>query len=492
MKYFFTFSFLLVFQFCHSQTLQDSLLAYYPFTGNASDASGNNNHGVVNGAVLTADRFGNANSAYYFDGVDDIVRITNFNNYIVPSESHFSTSLWMKTTTAQNGAMLAYSTACSSLTENYYVIGLSYTNGLSDLFARFMNLNPMPLVADSYMVDGNWHLITYTFDNGTTKLYVDNQLLSTTVVPYPTTNFAYPNFIDWTIGGTHINNCSHGTSYEGVIDEVRIYKRTLTSQDISLLVSGQPSANFVANNQACDLSVSFTNNAANANSYQWDFGDGSTSTQMNPTHTYASSGSYTVTLTAINGSGQAISTQNIQVNNIITAAFTAPSIVYINTPMTFTDNSVGATSWQWDFSNGTISANQNPTVLFTSLGLTDVTLIASFGGNCSDTIIKQVNVRGSVNTLEPFSEQQLKIMPVPVRNNLNISFEFTGSKSLKFELLNVLGQVVLAEDFSNMNNELNAQFDVSQFPVGNYIINIVEYNNQGVIGQLSKKIVIQR
>ena len=51
-------------------------VAYYPFTGNANDAAGTN-HGTVNGAVLTTDRFGNANSAYSFDGVDDFIGTAN-------------------------------------------------------------------------------------------------------------------------------------------------------------------------------------------------------------------------------------------------------------------------------------------------------------------------------------------------------------------------------------------------------------------------------
>src|SRR5215475_7065552 len=58
--------------------LSQGLLAYYPFNGNANDASGNNNHGTpMNGVQLTTDRFGNANSAYLFDGVDDYITIPN-------------------------------------------------------------------------------------------------------------------------------------------------------------------------------------------------------------------------------------------------------------------------------------------------------------------------------------------------------------------------------------------------------------------------------
>ena len=51
-----------------AQIPSEGLVAWYPFNGNANDESGNENHGTVNGATLTADRFGNVNGAYSFDG----------------------------------------------------------------------------------------------------------------------------------------------------------------------------------------------------------------------------------------------------------------------------------------------------------------------------------------------------------------------------------------------------------------------------------------
>ncbi|MBN2011166.1 T9SS type A sorting domain-containing protein [candidate division KSB1 bacterium] len=53
--------------------LNAKVLAYYPFNGNANDESGNGNNGFVYGPVLTEDRYGNSNSAYYFDGTDDFI-----------------------------------------------------------------------------------------------------------------------------------------------------------------------------------------------------------------------------------------------------------------------------------------------------------------------------------------------------------------------------------------------------------------------------------
>ena len=55
----------------NSTPLQQGLVAWYPFDGNASDMSGNGNHGTVHGASLGTDRHGVANRAYSFDGVDD-------------------------------------------------------------------------------------------------------------------------------------------------------------------------------------------------------------------------------------------------------------------------------------------------------------------------------------------------------------------------------------------------------------------------------------
>ena len=61
----------------NSTPLQQGLVAWYPFDGNASDMSGNGNHGTVNGATLGTDRHGVAGKAYSFDGVDDWILLGN-------------------------------------------------------------------------------------------------------------------------------------------------------------------------------------------------------------------------------------------------------------------------------------------------------------------------------------------------------------------------------------------------------------------------------
>ena len=63
---------------------------------------------------------------------------------------------------------------------------------------------------------------------------------------------------------------------------------------------------------------------------------------------------------------------------------------------------------------------------------------------------------------------------------------------MTIEIINILGQVVAKEVFSKIENQLNIQFDVSQLPVGNYIIQISEQDHNATIDQISKRFIIQR
>src|SRR4051794_3494526 len=73
--------------------IPEGLIAEYLFNGNAGDTSGRGHHGVVHGATLTADRFGNPNAACHFDGIDDYISI----DPPVPlHDSQFSLSVWVR------------------------------------------------------------------------------------------------------------------------------------------------------------------------------------------------------------------------------------------------------------------------------------------------------------------------------------------------------------------------------------------------------------
>ena len=132
----------------------------------------------------------------------------------------------------------------------------------------------------------------------------------------------------------------------------------------------------------------------NPNTWAWDFGDGNTSNQQNPTHTYATAGTYTVTLTASRGPcNDAITrTNHVTVTPAPTADFVGDTLIACSLPFTvnFSDLSVSGgpaiTGWAWDFGDGNTSTAQNPTHTYTGPGTYDVTLTVTDAGGCTSTL----------------------------------------------------------------------------------------------------------
>ena len=132
---------------------------------------------------------------------------------------------------------------------------------------------------------------------------------------------------------------------------------------------------------------------SNIVSWDWDFGDGQNSTQQNPTHLYATTGVYVASLTIEDASGCTNTyTDTIRSGAIKpTADFTAsPPIVCIGEPVQFTDQSIDANQWFWDFGDGSpIVTQQNPVYSFSDTGLYSITLVACNDGCCDTTTLAQ-------------------------------------------------------------------------------------------------------
>ena len=159
----------------------------------------------------------------------------------------------------------------------------------------------------------------------------------------------------------------------------------------TIQVEGPPVAGF--NTTVNILDVNFSNTSLGAtNGFNWDFGDGATSSQVNPMHSYQADGQYTVTLTANNECGESIFSQTISVGGFPFAGFGAS----FNNPcapvvVQFEDQSSGQnlSSYFWEFEGGTpaTSLSSNPLVTYTQPGSYDVTLIVTNTlGNHSTTM----------------------------------------------------------------------------------------------------------
>ncbi len=219
--------------------ITDGLLAYFPFNENALDESGNNIVSEVVGPVLTDDRFGNPNSAFEFNGVDDFITL-NDNNSVITTKS-FTISLWAKIYGAspvglwgnaffkQRDNVQGASTAKSTL----YFRG-DY-NGNVLLHTRSSSDETIQDLKCDYAVDGNWHHYVAKIDeNKTMEIYIDGFLFCSGV---------FPNDGDFNTSIDHINlRCHHPdgvlrAGLYGKMDEVYIHNRALNSEEILGLFS---------------------------------------------------------------------------------------------------------------------------------------------------------------------------------------------------------------------------------------------------------------
>ncbi|MEZ5029787.1 MAG: PKD domain-containing protein [Saprospiraceae bacterium] len=155
-------------------------------------------------------------------------------------------------------------------------------------------------------------------------------------------------------------------------------ENTLTLADF-IVVDDVPAGTFSFVLKQPDT-VAFTNQTTNWNSLQWDFGDGSGSTDENPVHVYDDEGDYLVTLTATNDCGDFIIEQVVTITSPPTSNFSASPLKGC-TPFVvnfFENASENTTSFAWTFEGGdpAVSADPNPVVTYNTPGTYDVTLIA--------------------------------------------------------------------------------------------------------------------
>jgi len=136
------------------------------------------------------------------------------------------------------------------------------------------------------------------------------------------------------------------------------------------------------------LAVTFANTSVNGLTYDWDFGDGATSTQANPAYTYTVNGAYTVTLIAHNGASSDTKARTSYITvgiPVITANFTgSPTSGTYPLAVTFANTSVNGVTYDWAFGDGGVSASVSPVYTYTAAGTNTVTLTAH-NGALSDT-----------------------------------------------------------------------------------------------------------
>jgi hypothetical protein len=210
--------------------LTNQLAAYYPFNGNANDASTNGYNGTVHGATLTTNRFGTPNAAYAFNGAQNYISIPE--NIFNPSNSAITISVWVTTDansyanteyifdkSSVNGEMAIYSSA------NQFEFGVSLSNprtGIS-VSAALSSSCVTHLVCVYQQGQGIWLYTNGVLASSLTG--IPNSTLWKDPSGYPLASAI--GIYDYTPGPFD--------AFHGVIDDIRVYTRALSTAEVQQL-----------------------------------------------------------------------------------------------------------------------------------------------------------------------------------------------------------------------------------------------------------------
>ena len=206
---------------CQDSNLQEGLVAYYPFVGNANDESGNGNHGTVHGATLTTDRNGYSNKAYHFDGVNDYISMGTTNNL---RPENITVGAWFKVDNFDFP------------NSSYWVIGnekdfrgyaiLMFFDGSNHKWGtRITDGSIHDAIGTTIIEKNTWYYVAMAFDGSNAKVYVNGNLESS--ISAGKRKASWPFYV-----GVHV---AGGAYFNGIIDDIRVYNRALTNEEIDAL-----------------------------------------------------------------------------------------------------------------------------------------------------------------------------------------------------------------------------------------------------------------
>ena len=200
-------------------------------TASPLDNSGNGNHGNASAISYETDRFNNISSAAKFDGTNSYISLPN--NSL--SSSSQSISVWFKTNTVGE-VILAYQDRSINSNVGGSFVNIAYVRNDSTLQAGFWQGGVVQSKhIPTKVADNNWHHIVISISSSGQQIYLDNLLVNSSTNQH--TLLSLPN----NYLGTGFSNSSWPSLnsgkkyYSGLMDDFRIYNRTLTAAEVTLL-----------------------------------------------------------------------------------------------------------------------------------------------------------------------------------------------------------------------------------------------------------------
>ena len=212
----------------YPEFVEDGLVAYFPLDGNCEDLSRNKNEGIINGVTFTANRFNEAETAAHFDGDNDYFEITGIEAY---NNEEATICFWVKTDSMPenyNGVIYSRTTAQDtgiviSLSESYFIWFNCYAdNATSVTGCGFNNLKKE-----------NFGFVAMTYDKNFITIYLNGRQMITGY------NYSCDNYQQNIFIGKTLTNSDPYSFFHGEIDDILIYNRVLTSDEIKSLAEYQ-------------------------------------------------------------------------------------------------------------------------------------------------------------------------------------------------------------------------------------------------------------
>jgi hypothetical protein len=206
----------------------NGLVAYYPFNGNANDGSTNLNHGTVVGAILTTNRFGTANSAYYFDGVSNYIHITGG----IPITNTFTISFWAYSEKSSGYSNILCDGSSSAGGADFLINFRGTSIGIrADKNAPLNYEDSSPPSLTGLDILNKWVHVVWVMDPTSSKIYLNNNLIAT--INEAGTNEGFHDAIS-VIGARQVWG-SPDYFFLGKLDDIIIYNRVLSDNEINIL-----------------------------------------------------------------------------------------------------------------------------------------------------------------------------------------------------------------------------------------------------------------
>lgn len=201
-------------------TINYGLVGYFPFNGDAKDSSGLGNHGTEkNGVALTTDRFGNPNSAYLFDGINDFIEIADANSLDLTDS--FTITLWMDQYSSAAGGYRLFDKTTVGINDGYNFD----TYGTSGRKLRLTG-GSANVEASVTIPLNTWNQVLVSHYKDSTYLYQNSQFIGKGV---------QKNILANNLTARIGSNQNGGNYFNGKIDDIRIYNRSLCDLEIKVV-----------------------------------------------------------------------------------------------------------------------------------------------------------------------------------------------------------------------------------------------------------------